>query len=413
MKEYADYYYNLGLNVTCLTNKKTVFSANSKRYKRPSHQYENLFSTRQNKNTLDSYDWESAIGLGTLSGDFSEVNGKLVVLDFDLTALDDIESILLMLGLPLNYEWVVSTGSKMGFHIYIILPPGALIYSLKQDVLSYKKTQRGHPDVSFNRVEILLKSHVVLPPSLHASTFCYEFLNCELPTKLPLRVREDDFLDFIDECCDGIPVQVLSEVRISAPNLSQLQVQINNAHQNNIYNFVKTIIIDIETDGLVQNEIYPRILQIAWYCLDMSGNIIKKEVFAIRNSDLEQNNAFHINGLSISKLNKVGYELEEVFMHLNQYLKCAPLVICYNKKFDLSILNHYMSMSRINKIFDIDNSICLMEIVAEELSVDGYIKLEDAYKEFVSNPFPECPNHIAESDVYKIYEIFRALTKIK
>ena len=186
MKEYADYYYNLGLNVTCLTNKKTVFSANSKRYKRPSHQYENLFSTRQNKNTLDSYDWESAIGLGTLSGDFSEVNGKLVVLDFDLTALDDIESILLMLGLPLNYEWVVSTGSKMGFHIYIILPPGALIYSLKQDVLSYKKTQRGHPDVSFNRVEILLKSHVVLPPSLHASTFCYEFLNCELPTKLPI-----------------------------------------------------------------------------------------------------------------------------------------------------------------------------------------------------------------------------------
>lgn len=408
MKEYADYFYNLGLNVTCITNEKTVFSANSKRYKRPSHQYDNLFSTRQKKETLDSYDWNNAIGIGTLSGELSKVNEKLAVLDFDLTPLDDIDSILVILGLPLNYEWVVSTGSKMGFHIYILLSKYYLIYKLNQETLSYQQTQHADRPIHFNRVEILLKSHVVLPPSLHASTFCYEFLNCDLPTRLPLKVNQDNFLYFIEECCDGRPKRVLSEAYFSVPNLRQLQVQINNAHQDAIYDFVDKMIIDIETDGLAKNGVYPRILQIAWYCLDKYNNIIKKEVFAIRNSDLTQNNAYHINGLSISKLNKVGYELNEVFRHLNQYLKHAVEVICYNKEFDLHILNYYMSKSNIYNTFDIDDSICLMELVAELTLDGGYIKLEEAYKEYVYPVF-ECPDHIAESDVYKTYELYMAL----
>lgn len=408
MKEYADYYYSLGFNVTCITNEKTVYSANSKRYKRPSHQYDTLFSRRQDKEIMDSYDWDNAIGIGTLCGEFSENRHKLVVLDFDLTPLNRIDAVLNILGLPLNYEWVVSTGSKMGFHIYILLSRYNLVYRLNQKVLSYEKTQLDELYIDFKRVEILLESHVVLPPSLHASTFCYEFVNCDLPTKIPLLVNEDNFYFFIEECCDGIPKRVLSEAVFSAPNLNQIQAQINNVHQDAIHNFVDKLIIDIETDGLVQNGVHPRILQIAWYCLDKFNNIIKKEVFAIKNCELTQNNAHHINSLSIDKLNKVGYELDEVFMHLNQYLKYTNEVICYNKEFDLNILNHYLYKSSLNKMFNIENSICLMTEVAKYTLNGDFIKLEDAYKKYVSED-SEYPNHIAESDVYKTYELYLAL----
>ena len=416
MKDYADYYYSLGLNVTCNTNKKTIFNANSKRYKRPSHRYDNLFFSRQTKKILNSYDWENAIGLGTLCGQvFENEYGKefkLVVLDFDLTSLGIIEDVLKILGLPIDYEWVVSTGSKMGFHIYLLLSKYNLIYQLKQDVVSYEKTKLGQPPIDFERVEIMLKSHVVLPPSVHASTYSYDFVNTDLPVNIPLIVEEDNFYSFIDNCCDGIDRQVLSAVYFSVPNLNATQKEINKIQNNAIHKFVDKIIIDIETNGLINNGKIPKVLQIAWYCLDKYDIIIKKEVFSIKNTGLEKNDAFHINQLSVDLLYYVGYELNEVFKHLNQYTKFVKHVICYNKEFDLTILNHYLSNSPINKKFNITASICLMTEVAKNTLTGNYIKLEDACKKYGIKTY-EFPSHIAESDVYKTYKLYLALKKKK
>jgi hypothetical protein len=49
-----------------------------------------------------------------------------------------------------------------------------------------------------------------------------------------------------------------------------------------------------------------------------------------------------------------------------------------------------------------------MAQVAKYTLNGDFIKLEDAYKKYVSED-SEYPNHIAESDVYKTYELYLAL----
>jgi hypothetical protein len=410
----------LGFNVSCITNKKTVYSANSKRYKRPSHKFEHLFFERQCKSELDQYDWGNSTGLGTFCGQKFNKNGRdysLIVLDFDNEELYKCNKILKILGLPSNYEWVVASGSKLGFHIYVLLESYNSIFLLAEkndlkallyDSIPYA-TATGEKIAEFKSVEILIESHIVLPPSIHASTFEYEFIHCDLPLGLPEVLNENRFGFFIDEYLLGNPRQVLSGVYISEP----FREQVSKDNFNLVLSKTNKIILDIETDGLIEHDNFPNILQIAWYCLDNQDRIIKKEVFSIDNKELKLNKSFNINKLSINILNKIGCELIEALRHLNQYLLITNNIYCYNKEFDLNILNYYLKMNKSYEIIDLNRATCLMNLFLDKLKMKNFIKLEDAYNILYPYNKYDFPCHNAESDVYKTYLLYLGLKQIK
>lgn len=406
-KEYANYYHQLGLNVTCISNKKTIYNANSKRYKSPCHSTNHLLVQRQDANELQSYDWDNAIGVGTMAGQKIILNGKeykLVVLDFDGIESSELENVLRVLRLPKNYEWVISTGSKLGFHIIILLNSDNVLYNAKKDIIASMQRMLGEPSVYFDRLEILLKSHVVLPPSIHGSTFSYDFYYCDLPQSMPKILDCDDMYFFLDECCHSQPTQVLSGVYLPLPYEERSLVQQNSVQLENI----KALVLDIETDGLIQNNSYPNILQIAWYCLDTNNDILKKEAFSIK-TNLSENKAFSINKLDIDKLNFIGYDLEEVFKWLSVYLRYCNIGICYNKKFDLSILNHYLIKLGYSNTFNIEKSICLLEQYAISFNDSEFVNLETAYSNLCSNSSGITKSHNAEIDVYKTNKLYCAM----
>ena len=407
-KEYAEYYYRLGLNMTCITNTKNPFNANSKRYKSPSHSTIELYKNRQTYDELLSYSWDDSIGVGTLCGTkFSDGTKEydLIVLDFDGISLSQLEVVVKFLRLPSNYEWVVQTGSKLGYHIYFFIKNDLFHYTDKL-VLSYRKTQLGEPPIYFERCEVLLNCHCVLPPSFHASTFNYSFIYCELPNSLPDIVDEDRLIAFLADACDNRDYPILSQVYFPAPYNFKNE-NFNNLCQVDIrFEEIKSIVLDIETDGLIENNNYPNILQIAWYCLDKWNNIIKTEVFAIKNI-VKLNAAYNINNLDIDTLNKVGYEFEDVLKCLYKYLKFSTKAICYNKTFDLNVINYYLKKNGYDIKFDIEESYCVMENYAQNKKLERYISLENAYEKSIYHKINV--SHNAETDVFKTYQLYRYL----
>ena len=110
---YANYYYNFGFNVTCITGKHTSFNkSHNTLLKSPSHEWSHFQNERQSIKTFKSYNWEQSVGLGLVLG----YNG-LRALDIDgCEDLTIIHDFLEILDFPSNYNWVILSGSKKGFH---------------------------------------------------------------------------------------------------------------------------------------------------------------------------------------------------------------------------------------------------------------------------------------------------------
>ena len=111
---FSNYYYNFEFNVTCILSQKNKFSKNHTNVlKAPSNDWINFNNKRQSLDTMHSYNWANALGVGVVLG-----YNKLRALDID-NCKDDkmLMDFLKILNLPLNYQWVVKSGSQKGFHI--------------------------------------------------------------------------------------------------------------------------------------------------------------------------------------------------------------------------------------------------------------------------------------------------------
>lgn len=192
MKNYARYFYDMGMNVTCVSNIENEFNTKAENVylKAPSHQWEDLWSRRQTPEEFDAYQWSRAIGFGAITG-----FDNLMVVDMDDCSEDFVGKVLGILGLPIDYEWVVLSGSKKGFHIYVFVDgllnnfPGLSVVRL-------------YPKESYiklvNKVELLIRLHSILPPSVHPTGNRYEFVNCSLPQKRPAHIEMGKVQNFIN-----------------------------------------------------------------------------------------------------------------------------------------------------------------------------------------------------------------------
>ena len=181
---YANYFYNFGFNVTCIKEKKNLYNSNHHDLlKAPCHKWNHFNSERQKIETLRRYDWPNGSGLGVVLG-----YNKLRALDIDDCGdINIFSDFLNILGLPQDYKWVVQSGSQRGGHILFYCEEHK--YNTSDNKIKAFKPNNEYIGL-FKQIELRWKNHLVLPPSLHSSTFNYSFINgwpIDFPHKISLK----------------------------------------------------------------------------------------------------------------------------------------------------------------------------------------------------------------------------------
>ncbi|MEY3501006.1 MAG: hypothetical protein RL308_2675 [Bacteroidota bacterium] len=392
----ALHFYNLGLNVTCLTGEGDTFynpmsvSIGSYdhvqdiqreiRFKNPSHKYYHLTTKRQEIDELKSYDWENAHGLGVILG-FANVG----VIDIDFCNSDElILHLLKKLNLPSNYEWVVRTGN--GYHIYFLMED----YTPGWDKVPNAYLPNDLNEGLFGRIELrLTKSHSILPNSKHINGKNYHFLLKILPKKIPNKLNIESIIKVIGEHCD------LSKAPLWDDH-SHYYFSRKSPYEPFAYMAPYYIIIDTETNGLPANytfdsdnlENWPNILQIAWQIYDLDFNLVKEKSILIKPKGIVLDfEAMHINHLTEQQLINDGIDIKVVIFEFLSDLSAASIVVGHNIEFDLNIIKAEILRNNMefkawiyehntNYIdFDQLNTFCTMNQTAQFVGIprgDGY-----------------------------------------
>jgi len=434
---YAKYYHDLGLNVTCIGNQITEINFHAPNMlKYPNHKWKHLFQERQSKEELDTYNWEDAVGVGTVMG-----YDRLVTIDIDgCSDYDFLDEVLVAIGLPTNYEWVMISGSNNGFHILLRdredfrcfyegrSPYDDQIIKRINRMCSVDKNREFEvvdtypPSIQYEskveKIELLWKTHLVLPPSYHKSGNRYRFLNCKVPTSLPLKIETDiyyvleKFLKF-KEGVGGEGYKDVFLIPLDLPN------DINGRE------FLKKVskplicVLDIETDGLLVKTTpqtgYPSILQVAWIIMDTEGQVYKKESILIDDNALLENRALKINNKDLSIIKKIGQRPEEAYQQLISDMKFCKAVIAHNIDFDISILKHHISKYHLQDIFSQKELICTMKIGVDICKIEDYNgrykypKLTELFKTLYGHEVVQ--QHDAMADVLLTAKCIKALMK--
>lgn len=176
---YANYYYNMGFNITHIVPQVNRQKENCRNpFKSSTNDRTNLGIERQPLSNLQTFNWNDAVGIGTELG-----FNNLRALDFDgCSDIFFIKTVLEKLGLDKSYDWLVKSGSECGFHV--------LFYAETHNYLSdNERTKAFIPNQNntsnFIRVELRWTKHLMLPPSLSSIFKNYKFVNCELPITKP------------------------------------------------------------------------------------------------------------------------------------------------------------------------------------------------------------------------------------
>lgn len=210
LRDWAEYYYNLGFNVTHIIPELND-PAKKNIYKAPTNNRQIITHRRQTIDELISYNWENSIGIGFVLG-FSQI--RAIDIDFssdlklsgkskfiDIKPL--IKEILLDLELPQEYEWTTLTPSG-GAHV--IFYSEEMPFETKQNTSSEfgeKKLKGLIPNKHIlqkypflDHFEYRWHLHLNLPPSLDKNNIENKFL-FEQPKCKPLYIKFDTLKKFI------------------------------------------------------------------------------------------------------------------------------------------------------------------------------------------------------------------------
>lgn len=180
----AEHYYDLGFNITCISNVKNEYNSRGENYwmKAPNHEWEDLWTRRQTREEYFSYDWSNATGVGVATG----YNNHLVI-DLDDCSAEFMSLTLSALDLNPDYPWVIRSGSGNGYHIHVRVGNLCEIYP---NLPAIRLFPYFNCSEHVKKVELLIRLHAILPPSLHTSGNKYLFLNTrKMPTTPPSTIR--------------------------------------------------------------------------------------------------------------------------------------------------------------------------------------------------------------------------------
>lgn len=207
LKLMSMYYHNLGMNLTMIQGRYPDAQSFKAPLAKDGMLLEELYNSKQKTSTLLRQDWINASGMGLVLG-----WNDLRALDFDnFTSYvfgdcdysqdemrDHIASCLVLLGLPKDYQWVVWSGSKRGFHIIVRIKEFG---DNETTPISYSFIRKGLCAPDNQRIELRWKGHIVLPPSIHTSGYIYSFISNQIPTSEPEYVELGKIDNLLDAYC--------------------------------------------------------------------------------------------------------------------------------------------------------------------------------------------------------------------
>jgi DNA polymerase III epsilon subunit-like protein len=394
----ANHLYNLGLNITCITNYITEYNFyDANILKGPYHNWKHLKFKRQAKKELEEYDWDNAVGIGTVAG-FENLH----ILDIDgCSNYEFIEDLLIILGLPKNYQWVVKTGSLDGYHIYFF---SDLIEELEEDQVASSYPPNLDNTALFEKMELLWSTHIVLPNSIHKSGSNYSFTNCKFPIEKPtfiniqkFKIIESLFLNILEIERKKVYFSLSKEKHrnVKLPNNINL-IDLSKIEANLFFLF------DIETDGLIKNGKIPNIVQVSWMIMDTKGIVYKKTTELVNSDFDEKSEAFKINKLNPSVIKRIGKEPSDVYLDMTYDLKHCKIISAHNLKFDLTILENEFEKHQIDFNFEYLEKFCTMdygtELLSDEINPEPkFPKLTELFEYLFNHNIKQF--HNANSDV--------------
>lgn len=394
----ANHLYKLGLNITCIANYVTennFYDANI--LKGPYHEWKHLKHERQSLSELENYDWDNAVGIGTIAG-FENLH----ILDIDgCSNYEFIEDLLIILGLPKSYQWVVKTGSLDGYHIYFF---SDLIEVLEEDQVASSYPPNLDNTALFEKIELLWSTHIVLPNSLHKSGSKYSFTNCKFPTEKPAFIDIDKF-KIIESLFLNISEIEKKKVYFSLSKEKHRNIKLpKNINLIDLSKIEENLffLFDIETDGLLKNGKFPNIVQVSWMIMDTKGIVYKKNTELVNSDFNENSDAFKINKLNPSIIKKIGKQPSDIFLDMTYDLKHCKIISAHNLKFDLSILENDFHRYQIDFNFDYLEKFCTMdfgtELLSNELNPEPkFPKLTELFEHLFNHKIKQF--HNANSDV--------------
>ena len=416
LKILADKYKKFGFNISCITNVENNFNRNSRSYfKTPSHEWTHLFTSKQSLYDYEDFNWLDCVGIGTFTG-----WKNLVVIDIDgCNDVTFLQNILIELGLPKNYEWVIESGSKNGYHIYYL---GKTIDECDEDDVVSAFPPKKEFEKYVDKVEFLWETHVVLPPSVHGSGNCYSFVNCKFPNKPPISIGNETIYDFIERYLDfkkiktgGAYGEVMTQISSKVEFVTDFDDEdISEYLEDEVY-----LIIDIETSGLPKKTnngiVYPEILQIAWILTNKKGVILKKNSFIIDTPFIKNNDSSEFVNVDFKTARKVSFPIKKILKKLKEDVEICDYVVAHNIEFDLEVLEHFfLTVEGVNP-FKSKETICTMKSTINYCRIPNnygfkYPKLSELFLKLFDYQINN--SHNAEVDVLHTLKCFKKLKNL-
>lgn len=416
LKILANKYREFEFNISCITNQPNEYNVNSRSFfKTPSHPWVKLFRNKQTTSEIESYDWQNSVGIGTFTG-----LNDLVLIDIDgCSDLNILKRILRHLKLPENYEWVVESGSKNGYHIYY---RGNKIDECDDDDVVSTFPPKAEFEKYIDKVEFLWRTHTVLPPSVHGSGNKYSFINTDFPKSKPIFIDNNTIYNFIESFLDFEEIEGGGGYGEVLTLISSKTEFINDFEETDLTKYLLDdiyLIIDIETSGLPVktslNTTYPEIIQISWVVTNKKGLILKKNSFIIDTSFIKINNHSNFVNIDFEIARKVKFPLTHVLKKLTEDIKMSDYIIAHNIEFDIEILGHYFIKNYGVNPFKNKKMICTMKSTVDFCKIPNnygykYPKLSELY--FKLFGFEVTNSHNAEIDVLHTLKCFKKLKSL-
>lgn len=384
LEQIARKYFDFGFKITQI-NKDREKTNEEDPFKSPIFEHWKDFTLRE-QNIFDNWwnEYDDVSGIGTVLG------SQLRCIDIDgCTDCEFLQDILNILGLPIDYEWVVKTGSGKGFHIIIKCETHNFPVSWAKVKSFFSNGFR-----EFERMELRWFGHLVLPPSLHSSGNQYEFLNSDFPANKPLKIDENKIDFVVSKYCsdnnlagssglylDHGPSYISKEISMIHDDLSiafkpaiKLVFAIKTNDYDHIIKAISWILIDSDNklieycNYFVNPKKYSTWWTLPYYDLSQESNIaslndvgvnVKDVLIAFKNRIELSDECYYLNDY-----NDLGYKPMDNHFYTNTKEK----ILFYFKAFGLSFKQELFRKFRENETLSEMNGIPMKNLRFHENS---------------------------------------------